>query len=110
MIEQTSDDTVYVPAYDPGVVYGAWPYAEYPASYWGYPEAWGYGIGAGVLARGLWFGGGYALGRWASGNWGWGGRRQLGQWQHHQELAASNTLQRHQHQQYRKQERQHLAA
>ena len=74
VIEQTSDDTVYVPAYDPGVVYGAWPYAEYPAYYWGYPEAWGYGIGAGVLARGLWFGGGYALGRWASGNWGWGGR------------------------------------
>jgi hypothetical protein len=28
VIEQASDDTVYVPAYDPGVVYGAWPYAE----------------------------------------------------------------------------------
>src|SRR5215469_17666654 len=74
VIEQASDDTVYVPAYDPGVVYGAWPYAEYPPYYWGYPDYWGYGIGAGVLARGLWFGSGFALGRWTSGNWGWGGR------------------------------------
>lgn len=75
VIEQTSDDTVYVPAYDPNVVYGAWPYAEYPPYYWGYPGYWGYPvIGAGVLARGLWFGAGYGLGRWGSGNWGWGGR------------------------------------
>jgi hypothetical protein len=75
VIEQASDDMVYVPAYDPGVVYGAWPYADYPPSYWGYPGYWGYpAIGAGVLARGLWLGTGYALGRWGSGNWGWGGR------------------------------------
>ncbi len=69
VIEQASDDTVYVPAYDPGVVYGAWPYADYPPYYWGYP-----GLAAGALTRGLWFGAGYALGRWTSGNWGWGGR------------------------------------
>jgi hypothetical protein len=75
VIEQANDDTVYVPAYDPGVVYGAWPYADYPPSYWGYPGDWGYpAIGAGVLGGGLWFGTGYALGRWGSGNWGWGGR------------------------------------
>jgi len=75
VIEQTSDDTVYVPAYDPGVVFGAWPYAEYPPYYWGYPDYWGYpGIGAGVLARGLWFGAGYAVGRWGSGSYAWGGR------------------------------------
>jgi hypothetical protein len=75
IIEQASDDMVYVPAYDPNVVYGAWPYAEYPPYYWGYPDYWGYpGIGAGVLTRGLWLGAGYALGRWGSGNWGWGGR------------------------------------
>src|SRR6516165_11496093 len=74
VIQQTSDDTVYVPAYDPGVVYGAWQYADYPPYYWGYPDSWGYGIAAGVLARGLWFGAGYALGNWGSGNWGWGGR------------------------------------
>jgi hypothetical protein len=69
VIEQANDDTVYVPAYDPGVMYGAWPYAEYPPYYWGYP-----GLAAGVLARGLWFGAGYGVGRWASGAWGWGGR------------------------------------
>jgi hypothetical protein len=75
VIEQSSDDMVYVPAYDPGVAYGAWPYAEYPPYYWGYPSYWGYGaIGAGVLARGLWFGAGYGLGRWGSGSWAWGGR------------------------------------
>ena len=75
VIEQTNDDTVYVPAYDPGVVFGAWPYAEYPPYYWGYPDYWGYpGIGAGVLARGLWFGAGYAVGRWGSGSYAWGGR------------------------------------
>jgi Protein of unknown function (DUF3300)/Chaperone of endosialidase len=75
VIDQASDDTVYVPAYDPSVAYGAWPYAEYPPSYWGYPDYWGYtGIAPGVLARGLWFGAGYALGRWTSGTWGWGGR------------------------------------
>ena len=74
VIEQASDDTVYVPAYDPAVAFGAWPYAEYPAYYWGYPDDWGYGISAGFLARGLWFGAGYGLGRWASGSWGWGGR------------------------------------
>jgi hypothetical protein len=69
VIEQANDDTVYAPAYDPGVMYGAWPYADYPPYYWGYP-----GLAAGVLARGLWFGTGYAVGRWASGAWGWGGR------------------------------------
>jgi hypothetical protein len=75
LIDQTSDEMVYVPAYDPGVAYGTWPYADYPPYYWGYPDYWGYpAIGAGVLARGLWFGAGYGLGRWGSGNWAWGGR------------------------------------
>ena len=74
VIEQASDDTVYVPAYDPSVVFGSWPYAEYPPSYWGYPDQWGYGVAPGILAAGLGFGAGYAVGRWTSGNWGWGGR------------------------------------
>jgi Protein of unknown function (DUF3300)/Chaperone of endosialidase len=68
-IEPTDPETIYVPYYDPAVVYGAWPYPEYPPYYWGYP---GY-IGAGLIATGLAFGAGWALGRWASGgNW-WGG-------------------------------------
>ena len=58
--------TIYVPYYDPATVYGAWPYAEYPPYYWGYPSY----IGAGVVAAGLAFGTAWAIGRW--GNY-WGG-------------------------------------
>ena len=67
-IEPTDPDMMYVPYYDPGVVYGDWPYPEYPADYWPAP---GY-IGAGLLATGVAFGAGYALGRWHGGNY-WGG-------------------------------------
>ena len=67
-IEPTAPDMMYVPYYDPGVVYGDWPYPEYPADYWPAP---GY-IGAGLLATGVAFGAGYALGRWHGGNY-WGG-------------------------------------
>jgi hypothetical protein len=65
-IEPAIPDTIYVPYYDPATVYGAWPYAAYPPYYFGYPSY----IGAGVIAAGLAFGAGYALGRW--GNY-WGG-------------------------------------
>src|SRR5579863_8729710 len=68
-IEPTDPDTVYVPYYDPAVVYGDWPYSDYPPYYFGAP---GY-IGAGILATGLAFGTGYALGRWASNRYRWGG-------------------------------------
>jgi hypothetical protein len=68
-IEPAAPDTVYVPYYDPAVVYGAWPYPEYPPYYY-YPP--GYYAG-GLLATGLAFGAGYALGRWASGGYYWGG-------------------------------------
>jgi hypothetical protein len=66
VIEPTDPNTMYVPYYDPAAVYGAWPYSEYPPYYFGYPSY----IGAGVIAAGLAFGAGYALGRW--GNY-WGG-------------------------------------
>jgi hypothetical protein len=66
VIEQAQPDTVYVPYYDPATVYGAWPYAEYPPYYFGYPSY----IGAGVIAAGLAFGTAWAIGRW--GNY-WGG-------------------------------------
>jgi hypothetical protein len=62
-------DTIYVPYYDPAVVYGPWPYTDYPPYYWPAP---GY-IAAGVIATGIAFGAGYALGRWASGGYRWGG-------------------------------------
>ena len=59
-------DQVYVPYYDPAVVYGAWPYPDYPPYYFEPP----YYIGTGLLATGLAFGAGYAIGRW--GGW-WNG-------------------------------------
>jgi hypothetical protein len=59
-IEPTDPDTVYVPYYDPAVVYGSWPYPDYPPYYWQPP----YYIGAGLLAAGLAFGAGYALANW----------------------------------------------
>jgi hypothetical protein len=69
VIAPTQPDTLYVPYYDPSVVYGPWPYPSYPPYYWPAP---GY-IAAGVIATGLAFGAGYALGRWASGGNYWGG-------------------------------------
>ena len=68
-IEPTDPNTVYVPYYDPGVVYGDWSYPEYPPYYFGAP---GY-IGAGIIATGIAFGAGYALGRWGVGGRYWGG-------------------------------------
>ncbi len=59
-------NTMYVPYYDPAAVYGTWPYADYQPYYFGYPPY----IGAGVIAAGLAFGAGWAIGRW--GNY-WGG-------------------------------------
>ena len=68
-IAPTDPDEIYVPYYDPSVVYGPWDYPDYPAYYWP-PPAY---IGVGILATGLAFGTGYALGRWASGGNRWGG-------------------------------------
>ena len=68
-IAPTDPDEVYVPYYDPSVVYGSWDYPDYPPYYWP-PPAY---IGVGILATGLAFGTGYALGRWASGGNRWGG-------------------------------------
>lgn len=60
-IEPTNPETVYVPYYDPAVVYGAWPYPEYPPyEYW--PDD--YIFPGGILAAGIAFGTGYALWRW----------------------------------------------
>ncbi|MGC1233796.1 MAG: DUF3300 domain-containing protein, partial [Xanthobacteraceae bacterium] len=67
-IAPTDPETVYVPYYDPAVVYGAWPYPDYPPYYWPPPPYIGYGL----LATGLAFGAGWALGSWWSGGY-WGG-------------------------------------
>ena len=66
VIEPAEPNTIYVPYYDPGVVYGAWPYAAYPP--YSYPPVGGY------LAGGLvGFGVGVAVGAWATGGRYWGG-------------------------------------
>src|SRR5437762_903405 len=64
-IQQANPDVVYVPSYDPQVVYGAAPpaYPYYPYTYPGYVPgtalAWGAGIALGAAAWGAW-----------GGNWG----------------------------------------
>jgi uncharacterized protein DUF3300/endosialidase-like protein len=68
-IEPTDPETMYVPYYDPAVVYGAWPYPSYPPYYWG-AGYWPYATP--LLGAGLAFGAGYALGRWTGGGY-WGG-------------------------------------
>ena len=87
VIEPTDPNAVYVPYYEPAVVYGAWPYAAYPPYYFGYPPY----IGAGVVAAGIAFGAAWAIGRWGN-YWGggcnWGNRnvyvnhRTTNVWQH----------------------------
>lgn len=69
VIEPTEPETIYVPNYDPAVVYGAWPFAEYPPYFFPWP---GY-ITRAAIAGGIVFGAGYALGRWTSGGNYWGG-------------------------------------
>jgi hypothetical protein len=62
VIEPAVPDTIYVPYYDPAVVFGGWPYSDYPPYY--FPPPLGYVPGA-ILATGIALGAGYALGRWA---------------------------------------------
>jgi hypothetical protein len=68
-IEPIDPEVIYVPYYDPAVVYGAWPYAEYPPYYFEWP---GY-IPGSLIATGLAFGTGWALANWGSGGRWWGG-------------------------------------
>ena len=70
VIEPAQPSVVYVPAYNPTVVYGAWPYPAYPPYYYPPPPgywwsrtiatgiAWGVGIG---VSNALW--GGFGWGR-----------------------------------------------
>ena len=44
-IEPADPQVLYVPTYDPTVVYGAWPYPAYPPYYY-YPPGYGYAAGA----------------------------------------------------------------
>jgi Protein of unknown function (DUF3300) len=65
IIEPAQAETVYVPSYNPTVVYGGWPYPSYPPVY--LPPPVGYPVGA-ALATGLAFGAGIAI---TAGLWNW---------------------------------------
>jgi hypothetical protein len=70
-IEPADPQVVYVPAYNPTVVYGPWPYPGYPPVY--YPPPAAYYPGA-ALATGIAFGVGVAAtaALWGNCNWGRG--------------------------------------
>jgi hypothetical protein len=67
-IEPADPQVVYVPTYNPTVVYGAWPYPAYPPYYY-YPPGY-------VASSMMWFGAGMAMGAawgYAWGNCNWNG-------------------------------------
>jgi hypothetical protein len=67
VVEPADPGVIYVPVYDPGVVYGAWPYPDYPPYYYE-PPGWIPGTYAyGALA----FGASVAVGAaiWGGANW-----------------------------------------
>jgi hypothetical protein len=67
-IEPADPQVIYVPTYNPTVVYGAWPYPAYPPYYY-YPPGY-------VAGSMFWFGAGMAMGAawgYAWGNCNWGG-------------------------------------
>ena len=65
VIEPANPQTVYIPVYNPTVVYGAWPYPVYPPVY--FPPPPGYVIGTAFVA-GLAFAAGVAV---VGPLWGW---------------------------------------
>jgi hypothetical protein len=73
IIEPAQPNVVYVPTYNPTVVYGTWPYPSYPPVYM--PPPPGYAVGT-ALMSGLAFGAGVAvtasLWNWATPAWGRG--------------------------------------
>ncbi len=69
VIESSSPTVIYVPTYDPVVIYGPWWVPAYPPYYW-YPPGY-------VARPGFWFGVGFTLGvawgyGWGHCNWGHG--------------------------------------
>ena len=73
IVIQPQSDTVYVPSYDPGTVYGSsWPYPSYPPYYAAPPAGYYFGT---ALATGMAFAAGAAVvgGLWGWASPGWGG-------------------------------------
>jgi hypothetical protein len=62
VIQPANPNVVYVPSYDPSVVYGSWAYPDYPPYYFGAPGGYAYG------PLGIDFGVGYGV---VGPYWGW---------------------------------------
>ncbi len=88
-IQPADPQVVYVPAYNPSVVYGSWPYPSYPPVYYPPPA---YYPGA-ALATGMAFAAGVAvvgsLWGWAGASWGYDGC--CGGGQHQRQLERGTT-------------------
>ena len=69
IIEPAQPQVVYVPAYNPTVVYGAWPYPAYPPYYYPGVTAWYPGS---AFVSGLAWGVGFAAAGAMFGGWNWG--------------------------------------
>jgi hypothetical protein len=68
-VEPADPQVVYVPTYNPTVVYGAWPYPAYPPYYY-YPPGYVYAPGAAFFSFTVGVAVGSAL--WGNCNWGHG--------------------------------------
>ena len=67
VVQQADPQVIYVPSYNPTVVYGAAPYPYYPYPPIYYPPAGYYAAGMAIS-----FGVGVAMGAMWGGGWGWG--------------------------------------
>ncbi|HSQ83059.1 MAG TPA: DUF3300 domain-containing protein [Casimicrobiaceae bacterium] len=75
VIQPSQPDVIYVPVYDPLLIYGPWWAPAYPPWFWYPPPVYGYPVGP-VFAVGIWFGYGWAL---SHDHWGWA----RPDWHHH---------------------------
>jgi hypothetical protein len=66
-IEPANPEVVYVPVYNPTVIYGPWPYPYYPPYYWYppyYPSGVFFAFSVGIVIGSAWWGGCH----WGGGN------------------------------------------
>ena len=74
IVEPAQPQTVYVPVYQPTVVYGAWAYPSYPPYYWP-PPPYYYPPSSGAFVAGVFWGAaivGVSNSLWGGCNWGRG--------------------------------------
>ena len=67
IIEPAQPDVVYVPVYDPLVIYGPWWAPGYPPWFWYPPPIYGYPSGV-VITAGIYFGAAWGI---SHQHWGW---------------------------------------